>query len=864
MAEDVGDNRGGGPAVIGSIALGALHEAILEFSLEERFETFWPRVCANTRRVVPAERVAVLLCRDEGLVCIGRFLGGRYTNGAGNAVVAAGEAAAGETKAGEIKAGEIKAGEATAGEASVCWPAVAAAIEGRAARWIEAAADDPVGAWLGAGAAAGLLVLPIVARDVGRGALVIAASEAVEPALTASLGTLYALHVGTIFSLIEAREERERTEVRLLESEHRYATLFSRLGDGLIIHDLEGRVVEVNPMGAEMFGYRVDEMAGMRLGDLHPPEEQVATRQLEEVRAAGLTRFDTVFRRKDGSTFPAEVTAARFSVEGEVLVHGVVRDRTVAREMVDALRQARDAAESATRAKSVFLANMSHEIRTPMNAVIGMTALLLDTDLDPQQREFVEVVRSSGDALLTIINDILDFSKIEAGELSIEQLPFDVSKCIEDALDVVANRAAERRIDLVYRVEPGVSGAVIGDVTRVRQVLVNLLSNGVKFTEDGEVEVVAALADEPGWLRFSVRDTGVGIPPERMDRLFKSFSQVDESTTRRFGGTGLGLAICKRLTDMMQGHIWVESEAGRGSTFHFTAQLGTAAYEPPAHMREAPALRRRRVLVVDDNAASRAQIERLCRRWGMVVEGCASGKDALERLGGEGDPGFDVALIDLHLPGLNGLALAEVLHRRGPAPVPMVLMSPMIHANRGDPRLRRYAATVAKPIKPTRLFDCLVGVLSRADRQSRGPAPRMALSAFDAEMGMRHPLRILIAEDNPINQKLAVMMLKRLGYRTEVVNTGLEAVEAVGNAAYDVVLMDVQMPEMDGIEATRVIREKLGRHSPRIVALTANALQGDRETYLSAGMDDYLSKPLHIASLVEALGRCPRIEEHGI
>ncbi|MCB9543448.1 MAG: response regulator [Myxococcales bacterium] len=822
------DERGGSPAVVSSIALGALHEAILEFSLEEQFATFWPRVCANARWVVPARRIAVLLTEAGGLRCVGRFVNGRF----------------------EPVAGGVEQ-----------WAAVEAAVEGRAAQWVAPAAEGTVGAWLAEPGPAALLVLPIVARDVGRGALVLAAGPAAtsDRALTASLGTLYALHVGTIFSLIEAREERERTEARLRESEHRYATLFSRLGDGLVIHDLAGRIVEVNPMGAAMLGYRQDELPGMTLRALHPPEELGATQKLEEVRAAGLTRFETVFRRKDGSTFPAEVTAARFSVEGEVLVHGVVRDRTAQHEMVDALRQARDAAETATRAKSVFLANMSHEIRTPMNAVIGMTGLLLDTDLDPQQREFVEVVRSSGDALLTIINDILDFSKIEAGELSIERQPFELRKCIEDALDVVANRAAERRIDLVYRVEPGVPGAVVGDVTRVRQVLVNLLSNGVKFTEDGEVEVAVAPAEEAGWLRFSVRDTGVGIPPERMDRLFKSFSQVDESTTRRFGGTGLGLAICKRLTHMMDGQIWVESEAGRGSTFHFTAYLEGAAFEPAAHLRgEAPGLRGRRVLVVDDNAASRAQIAALCEGWGMVVACSATGKDALDRLGGEAV--FDVALIDLHLPGLNGLALAEVLHRRGPAEVPMVLMSPMMHANRGDPRLRRYAASVAKPIKPGRLFDCLCGVLSRVDRQSRGPGPRMALSAFDAELGMRHPLRILIAEDNPINQKLAVMMLKRLGYRSEVVNSGIEAVEAVESAAYDVVLMDVQMPEMDGIEATRVIREKLGRLAPRIVALTANALQGDRETYLAAGMDDYLSKPLHIQSLVEALGRCGRVE----
>ena len=641
------------------------------------------------------------------------------------------------------------------------------------------------------------------------------------------------------------------------ESRSRYASLFDQLGDGLVIHDLDGRILECNPRGAEMLGYTPEALVGLHLSDLHPTTERGTDARLAEVREAGGTQFETVFLRADGSVFPAEVTAAQLEVGGQVLVHGVFRDRSAQHELVEALRHARDEAERATRAKSVFLANMSHEIRTPMNAVIGMTGLLLDTDLDPQQREFVEVVRSSGDALLTIINDILDFSKIEAGELSLEQAPFDLRKCVEDALDVLANRAAERRIDLVYRFGAGVPGAVLGDVTRVRQVLVNLLSNGVKFTEEGEVEVRVE-AGEGDVLWFEVRDTGVGIPPARMDRLFRSFSQLDESTTRRFGGTGLGLAICKRLTSMMGGEISVASTPGEGSVFRFSAVLPGAPFEAPAWLAgPLPALAGKRVLVVDDNAAARAQVVEACRGWGMGVEGCPDGRSALARLA---DEAFDLAVVDLHLPGLNGLALAEMLFRRGTR-LPMVLMSPLIQTNRGDPRLRRYAASVAKPIKPGRLADALRAGLERVEQSSRNPTPHEGLSAFDAEMGVRHPLRVLVAEDNPINRRLALMMLKRLGYGCEVVQNGVEAVEAVVGAAFDVVLMDVQMPEMDGIEATQAIRARLGKHAPRIVALTANALQGDRETYLAAGMDDYLSKPLHIQALVEALGRCSRLED---
>ncbi len=824
----------GEPPVVSALALSSLHEAVLDFSSKARFADLWPSVCANARWVVPARRMVVLWGEGGALRVVGRFARGSFR----------------------------------AVDAPVADAEVEGRIEAGAPAWLDPpypATDDETRRWLTEAGPAALLVLPLHARGAPRGALVFAVGEqaAVERGLLSTLGALYALHAGTIASLIEARDRRRHTEQALQQSEDRYRVLFERLGEGLLVYDRAGRILDANPRAGALLGHPAEALLSMELARL-APDDAVAVaieEHVAEAFEAGMVRFETELARPDGSRFPAEVTATRFDLDDTALVLGLVRDRSAHERALEELRRTRDAAEMATRAKSVFLANMSHEIRTPMNGVIGMTGLLLDTALDNQQREFVEVIRSSGDALLTIINDILDFSKIEAGELSLEHQPFDMRKCVEDALDVVANRAAERRIDLVYHLDEDVPGAALGDVTRVRQVLVNLLSNGVKFTEDGEVEVRVSVDEQDPdgglLLRFSVRDTGVGIPAERMDRLFKSFSQVDASTTRRYGGTGLGLAICKRLTSMMGGRIWVESEMQQGSTFHFTARLEPARYDPPIHDRGShPALRGRRVLLVDDNAASRAQIEALCQGWGMAIETIDDGKAALTRL--SDDQRFDAVLVDLHLPGLNGLALAELLHRKGPVSAPLVLLSSMLYTGRGDPRLRRYQATLAKPIKAERLFDCLVETTGRSGRHvTSSSAVRRAASEFDADMGTRHPLRILIAEDNPINQRLVVMMLDRLGYRPDVVSNGAEAVKSVADSPYDVILMDVQMPEMDGLEATRVIRERDGVQ-PRIIALTANALQGDREEYLAAGMDDYLSKPLHIRSLIEALRKSSR------
>jgi PAS domain S-box-containing protein len=537
-----------------------------------------------------------------------------------------------------------------------------------------------------------------------------------------------------------------------------------------------------------------------------------------------------------------------------------MNDISELKEIEADLRVAKIQAEQATKIKAAFLANMSHEIRTPLNAVVGMASLLIDTALDQEQQDYLNTIRASTDTLLATINDILDFSKIEAGKIDLEERPFHLGELVEASLDLLAPKAATKQIELAYIIADNVPQYLIGDETHLRQILANLLSNAVKFTDQGEVVVdisSQALGNERYKIHIAVRDTGIGIPPDRMDRMFKSFSQVDASTTRKYGGTGLGLVISQQLAGLMGGEIWAESELGSGSTFHFTIPL-QAQITPDrrASDLEQIDLSGKRILIVDDNATNRLILKQYAGKWGLLATEACSANQALELV----DHGhhFDIVILDYQMPGMDGCALAKEL-RENPATksMPMIMLSSLGNQKPCKEMVEQFSAFLNKPIKPSQLLDVLVAVLAGKPIESQKKVVSTQFD-FDPEMGVRTPLKMLLVEDNLVNQKVATKLLKKFGFEVDMASNGVDAVQLLEKQSYDVVFMDIQMPEMDGEEATKLIRQdQSAKEQPWIIAMTAHALEGDREHFLSSGMDDYISKPLNVVELRRVLERIP-------
>ncbi len=616
----------------------------------------------------------------------------------------------------------------------------------------------------------------------------------------------------------------------------------------VVVMDADERVTGWNPAAARLFGYAAEEAVGQTIDELVVPADLRSESRDVTMEALGQRRTRRITRRaaKDGTLLDVEMELVPLRFDGDnVGFYAIYHDITE-------LQRARQEAEAATQAKSAFLATMSHEIRTPMNAVIGMTDLLLGTDLTGEQREFAEVVHSSGDALLHVIDDILDYSKIEAGKLDLEHQPFSVRDCVEGALDIVAPRAWEKEIELGCLIDEDAPAGIVGDEARLRQVLLNLLSNAVKFTEQGEVVVlVDAEETEAGSYRvdLAVRDTGIGIPPDRMNLLFTSFSQVDASTTRRFGGTGLGLAISKRLVELMGGTISVESEQRKGSTFRIS--LPAAAADVPTKIAfedGVPHLADKRILIVDDNATNREIVTRHARSWGMEPVAVELPAAALELIA-KGEP-FDVAVLDMMMPEMDGVALAGAIREhRSESDLPLLLLTSLGRLPQGQSS-DAFTAQLSKPFKASQLYNTLVQLLTAG-----GVGEAEVETVADGKQASS-ALRILLAEDNAMNQKVALRLLERLGYRADIAANGLEAIEALERQPYDVVLMDVQMPELDGLDATRRIYERWPAETrPHIVAMTANALPEDREACFAAGMNDYVAKPIRAEELAAALKR---------
>ena len=665
--------------------------------------------------------------------------------------------------------------------------------------------------------------------------------------------------------LAAATYSERRSRSHLLEA-------IASISEGFALYDTDDRLVLCNTQYRELMpAGKEEDVIGMTFaqivrlaaenGLIRDAEGHVDAWVAERIARHRQPQGPHIQQRSNGRW--VQINERQIKDVGTVAVYTDITElKQAEREMARAIqeiRQAHAVAEEANRAKGNFMATMSHEIRTPMNGVIGMTGLLLDTNLTSEQREYADTVRRSGEALLAILNDILDFSKIEADKLDLEQIDFELRLTVEDVLELLAEHAHSKGLELAYLIHAGLPTWVAGDPGRLRQILTNLVGNAVKFTERGEVVVHVTLVnetDQDALIHFAVTDTGIGIPADVQSRLFQAFSQADGSTTRKYGGTGLGLAISKRLAEMMGGTIGIESTPGEGSNFWFTVRLAKRPAPPAVAHVELPRLPGLRVLCVDDNVTNRALLEAQLSAWGMQAESVSDGQGALERLRlacHEANP-YTLAILDYQMPEMDGITLARAIKAEPAlASVRLVLLTSFGYRGQsGEAQRAGFEAYLLKPIRQSQLYDCIATVMGMmVDTSSSFLITPYTLAGARAQLRVR----VLLAEDNGVNQKVAIRMLEKLGCRVDVVANGLEAVEASGRIAYDYILMDCQMPEMDGYEATVAIRQReahSGRHIP-IIATTANAMQGDRERCLAAGMDDYVSKPVQAAELIEVL-----------
>jgi PAS domain S-box-containing protein len=663
-------------------------------------------------------------------------------------------------------------------------------------------------------------------------------------------------------ALNEARASQAARAVTTMEHEMRLRTVLESALDCVISIDNGGCITEFNPAAERTFAYRRDEVIGKDMSTLLLPLP-LASQHLEAMQAYQEGRADAILnhrrtvtaRRANGAEFPAEVVVIASRVSGRPEFTVWLRDTTETWQATDAMLKARVAAEDANRAKSDFLANMSHEIRTPLNAIIGITELMMDTELGREQRDYLNLVRSSSDALLSIINELLDYSKIEAGHLEFEHIDFSLRHAVAMAVRSLAAKANEQRLELLINISRDVPDALIGDPHRMRQILTNLIGNAIKFTPKGEIEVqvsrLPVQESDSVMLQFDVRDTGIGIPRDKLGVIFDAFTQVDTSTTRNFGGTGLGLAICARLVEGLGGRIWAESEPGRGSTLRFNAcfAVNAAVTQPPPPT----ALAGVRILVADTNSRHRALLGEQLSDWGMRVRGVDTVATLLAEVESAARCGLPlrIALIDAALLEIDGVQIIRRI--RATLPPPAVIVMQHVHMRRRSTDAEPYPGSSSRLLKPLladELLNSLLTALGEGTPEDRGKPLRHKPSGRTGRS-----LNILLAEDNPINQTLALRMLEKLGHRTQVVANGQAALDACAERHYDVILMDVQMPVMGGFEATAALRAReagTGRRTP-IVAMTAHAMAGDRERCLAAGMDDYVSKPIQSSVLDTAL-----------